>query len=332
MRAVLVETHGAPEACALREVPVPAPGPGQALIEVHAIGVNYPDLLVIGGQYQILPPLPFSPGKEVAGRIAAVGAGVEGLAPGDRVLAQLEHGGYAEAVAAPAVNCYPLPQRMDYATAVALGLPYQTAHFALRDRAGFREGESVLIGGASGAVGLAAVQLVKALGGTALAGISTPAKAAAVREAGADHLIDLNMPNLRDGLREAVREATGGRGADIVLDPLGGDFFDAALRALAWRGRLVVVGFAAGRIPSLKANYLLVKNIAVSGLQWSDYRDRTPDWVSDVQRELFDLWEAGRLNPLVAGTYPLERFADALDAIRSRRALGRIVLTTDRDD
>jgi NADPH2:quinone reductase len=185
--------------------------------------------------------------------------------------------------------------------------------------------------GAGGGVGLAAIQLVKALGGTALAGTRSPAKADAIRAAGADAIIDLGAANLRDVLRAQVREATAGRGADVVLDPLGGDVFDAALRALAWRGRIVVIGFAAGRIPEVRANYLLVRNISASGLQWSDYRERDPAWVRRVQTELFSLYEASRLRPEVMQTFPIEQFASALDLLGSGEVRGKLVLTTGGD-
>jgi NADPH2:quinone reductase len=209
-----------------------------------------------------------------------------------------------------------------------MGLAYQSAHFALIERGQFRPGETVLVTGAGGAVGLAAIQLVKALGGQALAGTRRPAEAAAIRAAGADAVINLGAADLRDALRAQVHAATGGHGADIVLDPVGGDVFDASLRALAWRGRIVVIGFAAGRIAELRTNYLLVKNIEASGLQWSDYRERDPAWVRRVQDELFALHAAGRIRPQLARTFPLAEFAAALDLVGSGEAHGKLVLTT----
>jgi NADPH2:quinone reductase len=330
MRAVVVHRHGLPAGLTVEEWPIPVPGAGQVLVEAHAIGVNYPDLLVIGGTYQKLPPLPFVPGKELAGVVAAVGPGVTACRAGDRVSVQLEHGAYAEAVLAPEQSCYVLPPRLGFVEAAALGLAYQTAHFALTERARFRPGETVLVTGAAGGVGLAAVQLGKAMGATVLAGIRDPAQAALVRASGADHVVDLAAGDLREALRAEVRALTGGRGADIVLDQVGGDVFEAALRALAWRGRLVVVGFAAGRIPTVRANYLLVKNIAVLGLQWSDYRDGDPASVRRVQEEIFTFWEAGRLAPRIMATYPLVDAATALERLAAGGMSGKVVLTTER--
>jgi NADPH2:quinone reductase len=327
MRAVQVQSFGGPEGLAVAEVPAPAPGPGEVLIAARAIGVNYPDLLVAGGKYQRLPPLPFSPGKELAGIVAAVGEGVTSCRPGDRVMAQVEHGAYAEEVVASAAQCFVMPDGMSFAEGAAMGLVYQTAWFALLDRGLYREGETVLVLGAAGGVGLAALQLAKALGATVLAGVSRPERAAALQGEGADRIIELWRPNLRDSLREQVHAATAGRGADVALDPAGGDVFDAALRALAWRGRLVVIGFAAGRIPEVRANYLLLKNISVSGLQWSDYRDRTPDWMRQAQDELFALWRAGRLKPRIADALPLEEAATALRRLQEGSVVGKLVLT-----
>jgi NADPH:quinone reductase len=243
------------------------------------------------------------------------------------VLAWVEEGGYAESLAAPASVCYRLPAAMPFVDAAALGLDYATAWFALRDRARFHPGEWVLVLGASGAVGFAAVQLAKALGARVLAGIATPGKVDLARLAGADAVIELWRPNLRDSLRAQVWEATAGEGADIILDPVGGEVFDAALRALAWRGRLVVIGFAGGQIATIKANYLLLKNIEVSGLQVSDYKKKAPDDVHRCFAELFGLYETGKLAPFVMAAYPLERCAEALQHVRNRTVRRKIVLT-----
>ena len=326
MRAVLVERHGSPDGCIVADVPAPEPKAGQILIEAKACGVNYPDLLVVSGRYQNLPAPPFTPGKELAGVVAKLGPGVAKFREGDRVMAQLEHGAWAEAVVSPAATAFRLPDEMDFPTAATMGLTYQTAHFALFERGQFRAGESVLVLGASGGVGLAAIELVKALGGRALAGIANMAKAEVVREAGADVVVDLAAPDLRDSLRDQVFPETDGRGADIVIDALGGAAFEGAIRALAWRGRIVVVGFAAGEIPTIRANYLLLKNIAATGLQWSDYRDREPQWVGRVQEDLFQLWRQGKIRPKVAAMLPLDRFGEALAMIRDRTAPGRLAL------
>lgn len=305
----------------------PRPGPGEVAVDVAAIEVNYPDLLVIEGRYQFKPALPFVPGKSAVGRVSARGAQVTGLAPGDRVAVQLEHGAYTQRLCAPAANCFPIPDALGSETAAALGLPYQTAWFALRERAGFAPGESVLVLGAAGGVGLATVQLAKAFGASAVIAVTRgPEKAARARAAGADLVVETTRPDLRDALREEVRAATGGHGADIAVDPIGGAATEAALRALAWRGRLVVVGFAGGEIPTIRANYLLVKNIAATGLQWSDYRDRTPELTARAQAEIFELAVEGRLAPAIDAVLPLGEAMAGLERIREDRANGRILL------
>jgi NADPH:quinone reductase len=331
MQAIVVDGFGPPERLRLGEVAEPVPGPDEVLVTVHAAPVNYVDLVVVGGNYQFMPPLPFIPGKGPAGVVAALGEGATGLQVGDRVLAMAEQGGYAEAVTARADQCYRLPPSMSFTEAASLSLVYDTAWFALRERARLKSGETVLVLGASGGVGQAAVQLSRAMGAVALAGITRPERTAVVRAAGAVGVVDLSQENLRDDLREQVFALTGGRGADIILDPLGGKVFEAALRALAWRGRLVVIGFAAGGIATLKTNYLLLKNIEVSGLQISDYRKRRPDQVAAAYREIFDLYERGKIRPAVTTMFPLARAGEALASLRDRRINGRAVLCP-RDD
>lgn len=329
MKAVLIREFGEPASLQVEEVPDPVCGEDDVLIDVKAAGVNFPDLLVIEGKYQILPPRPFSPGKDVAGVVRAVGARVSRIRPSDRVMAQLEYGGYASRACAAQQSCHVLPDSMSFTDAAAMGLAYQTAYFALVDRGGFRPGESVLVNAAAGGIGLAAVQVARGLGATVFAGVNDPAHAQLAQRYGADHVVDLEAANLRDSLRDQVYRMNGGKGVDIVLDPLGGDVFDASLRALAWCGRAVVIGFAAGRIPEIKANYLLVKNIAVSGLQWSDYRERTPERVGQVQQELFRLYSMGALKPHVAQERPLAQFADALAVLQQGKSVGKQVLLPD---
>jgi NADPH2:quinone reductase len=306
------------------------PGPGEVVIDARAIGVNYPDLLVAEGKYQFIPPTPYSPGKEVAGIVASLSkdsaSESSSLKRGDRVMAQVEYGAYAQKVVARALDCHPMPDGMPFEHAVALGLAYQTAWFALVERAQLKPGESVLVTGASGGVGLAAVQLAKGLGATVLAGVTSEQKGRLCRRHGADHVVDLAAGNLRESVREQAFAAVGKRGVDVVIDSVGGDAFDGALRALAWRGRLVVVGFAAGRIPEVKANYLLLKNIAVLGLQWSDYRNRDPELVARAQSAIFGFYVANRLKPEITATYPLEQFADALARFESRQVQGKMLL------
>ncbi len=322
-----MRAFGPVDALEVGELADPAPAAGEVLVEVRATAVNYVDLLVIGGKYQFLPQLPFAPGKLPAGVVIECGAGVTTPRPGDRVLTLAEQGGYAERISVPAAACIPLPPAMPFVDAAAMSLAYDTAWFALKDRARVQPGESVLVLGASGAVGLAAIQLAKAFGARVLGGITTPAHAALVRETGADAIIDLGVADLRDRLRDDVRAATAGAGADIVLDMLGSPYFEAALRALAWRGRLVVIGFAAGTIPSVRANYLLLKNIEVSGLQVSDYRKRMPERMAACFAEVFALYAAGKVRPPAHRTYALAEFGRALADLQNREVRERIVLT-----
>ena len=327
MKAIVIREYGSPASVAVDDLPAPQVGDHDVLIEVHAAAVNYPDVLVVQGKYQMLPQRPFAPGKDAAGIVRAVGAHVTHLTPGDRVVAQLEYGAFAELASANASACFRIPDTMPFEDAAAMGLVYQTAYFALMERGGFRPGETVLVTGAAGGVGSAAIQIVKGLGGVALAGIGGTSQTTSARELGADAIIDLAVPDLRESLREQVRNATDNHGADVLLDTLGGDVFDAALRAMAWCGRAVVIGFAAGRIPEIKANYLLVKNISVSGLQWSDYRDRQPEKVLAVQQQLFQLYEQGALRPRIAASLPLARAGEALAQLASGQAVGKYVLT-----
>lgn len=326
MRAYHVVEFGPPSALRLNEVDDLVPGEGQIVVDVAAAGINFPDTLVVSGRYQILPPRPFVPGKELAGTVRAIGAGVTAFAPGDRVLGQLEHGAFAEQAVVNAADAFHLPDGLGFADATALGLVYQTAYFALLDRAGLRPGETVLVGGAAGGVGIASMQLAKAFGARVLAAVRKPGQIEFVRANGADAVIDVGGANLRDDLRAQVLAATDGRGVDVIIDPVGGEFFNAALRGLAWCGRLVVVGFAGGDIPSVKANYLLVKNISVSGLQWSDYRERLPERMAEAQADIFRLWRNGAVRPPVTQTFALEELPAALELIEKGRIRGKAAI------
>lgn len=329
MKAVLVEDFGPIENVRVRTVTDPLPETGEVCVAVKTVETNYPDILVIEGAYQVKPPLPFSPGKAAAGIVEKVGEGVTNFQPGDRVSVEVEYGAYAEKLIVPAVNCYPLANDISFEHAAALSLAYQTSHFALMERCRMQPGETVLVLGASGGVGLAAVQLAKALGaGKVIAGTRGTTAVPLLEQSGADAVVDLSMDNLRNGLRDRVYEITADVGADVVVDPVGGDAHVAALRAMAWRGRMVIIGFATGVIPAIKANYLLVKNISVSGLQWSDYRDRTPDWVAAVQAQIFSLYSEGKLKPHISRIFKLADFANALNALRNAQAEGKIILTT----
>jgi NADPH2:quinone reductase len=327
MKAAIVRRFGEPCEVAIGELPEPIVGETSVLVEIRSAAINYPDLLVIRGRYQNLPPLPFAPGKDAAGVVLAVGSAVRQFRAGDRVVAHMEYGAYASRVAVPEGCCIALPAAMSFDGAVAMGLPFQTAYFALCERGRFARGESVLITGASGGVGAAALQLVRALGGIAIAAVNRPEQVAQALADGASHVVDLSMPDIRESLRRQVLELTEGRGVDIVLDALGGNVFGAALRALTWCGRAVVIGFASGEIPQIKANYLLVKNIEVSGLQWSDYRDRDPDRVNGVQNKLHDLYVSGQIRARIALKVQLENAGQALEAIDRRAITGRALIS-----
>ena len=332
MRAVIVDEPGDFSATRLGTMPGPLPGPDEVIVDIRATAVNYVDLLVIAGKYQFRPACPFIPGKAPAGVVAATGDRVDRFKAGDRVLAMAEQGGYAEQVKVPADQCYSLPDCMSYADAAAMALVYDTAWVALQDRVRIREGEVALILGASGGVGYAALQLAQSMGARTLAGIARPEKSGFVVEGGAGAVIDLSVPDLRENLRQQVYEVNRGRGVDVILDPLGGDIFDAAIRALAWRGRMVVIGFAAGRIPVIKTNYLLLKNIEVSGLQVSDYRKQTPDIMRECFTDIFSLYEAGKIKPAPITRVPLADYQSALTQVRDRTTQGRLVLEINGDN
>lgn len=326
MRAYQVVEHGEPSSLKVNVIDDLKPDEGQILVGIRAAGINFPDVLVVSGKYQVLPKRPFTPGKDLAGVVLAVGNRVTGFARGDRVLCHVEHGAFAEQILVTPAQTFKLPDGMGFSQAAAMGLVYQTAYLALVDRGGFQPGETVLVGGAAGGIGMAAVQISKGLGARVLAAVRTPEEAAFAAENGADVVIDVSGTDLRESLRAQVHAATGGNGADVVIDPLGGDFFGAALRAMAWCGRLVVVGFAAGEIPSVKVNYLLVKNISVSGLQWSDYRDRTPQRIDQVQADIFRLWKQGAVKPHLMKEFPFEELPTALQMIGEGKVRGKAVV------
>jgi NADPH2:quinone reductase len=326
MRAIVIRDFGDIAAVRPGELPDPVPGPDDLLVRVQAVGVNFVDILVIEGRYQFLPDRPFAPGKLPVGTVEAVGGAVTDFRPGDRVLTMAESGGYAELVAVPATQCFRLPAGLSFADAASMALAFDTAWFALRDRGRIQPDDSVLVLGATGAVGNAAIQLATAWGAKVIAGISRQEQRAAVLCAGAAATVDLSVPDLRDTLRDQVFAANGGAGVDIVIDPLGGDYFDAAVRALAWRGRLVVIGFASGRIPEIRVNYVLLKNIEITGLQVSDYRKKMPARMAECFVEIFELYSAGKLVPPPSRSYPLEGCAEALLTLRDRKAGGRVIL------
>lgn len=329
--ALHIVAHGEPEALRWREIPSPIAGAGEVCLDVHAVGVNYPDLLVVRGQYQTLAPLPFAPGKEVSGKIVQVGPGVDDLKVGQRVLGYVENGGYAECLSLRAADCCVLPDGLDYVDAIGLGLGFQTAHFALFERAALKPGETLLVTGATGVVGSAALQLAKAHGAFAIAAIGTSAKVRFASELGADQVvvIDRERP---EALRDQVRQATGGHGVNVVIESVGSPVFEVALRSLSRSGRIVVVGFAGGPPANLRSNYLLIKNLSAMGLHWSDYRDDQPDLVRAVQQQVFAQAQAGRLRSPVTTVLSLRDAAVALRRLAERQSLGKFVLVTDRYD
>lgn len=327
MRAVLVKELKNRDAVGLGEAPEPSPGANEILIETAASSVNFPDILMLDGKYQIRPEPPFVLGKEAAGTVVGLGDGVNGFSIGDRVIVEVDHGGFAEKVVAPAAAAFKIPDDMDFSTAAAMGLVYQTAWLALFPRANLQKGDVVLVNGASGGVGMAAVELARAFGATVLAGLTTPAKAEAVKAAGAHHVIDLSRENLRDSLRQQVYEAVGKRGVDIVIDMLGGAPFEASLRALAFAGRAVVIGFAAGEIPAVRTNYLLLKNIAVMGSTFNGYLEQRPDLIERAHQEILDLWRKGALKANIMRSYPVEEARQALADVEDRKVTGKIVIT-----
>lgn len=327
MRAVVINDTSDRDTVRIEEVADPVPGEDEVVVDVRACGVNFTDLLSLDGKYQNNPPPPFTPGKDAAGVVSAAGSRVTAHKVGDRVLAQVVHGAMAERIACHQDLCFAVPEEIGFDEAAATGLAYLTAHIAFVHRARFEPGEVVLVNGASGGVGLAAVSLAKALGaGKVLAGLTTPAKAAAVTAAGADAVIDLSVENLRDALREQVYAVTDRHGVDLALDLVGGAVFDATLRAIADEGRAVVAGFTSGTIPSVRTNYLLLKNISVVGMTLNVYQDARSPILKQAQSAIFELMRAGRISPNIMERVPFERFMDAIKLLEDRRIVGKAVL------
>ena len=322
MRALLCKAYGPPESLVLEEVVPLVAGPSQVVIRVHACGVNFPDTLIIQGQYQFKPTMPFAPGAEVAGVVSAVGSGVGHVQVGDRVIAFVGWGGFADEVLTEAARVVPMPPQVGFPTAAAFVLTYGTSYHALKDRAQIQPGETLLVLGAAGGVGLAAVELGKLMGARVIAAASSAEKLLLCRQYGADELIDYSHEDLRGRLKQI----TEGRGVDVVYDPVGGPYSEPALRSMAWGGRLLVVGFAAGDIPRLPLNLLLLKGCAAVGVFWGDFTSREPARADANMSELLGWLAAGRLRPHISATYPLERGADALNDLLQRKVLGKAVV------
>jgi len=323
VRALLCKAFGPPESLVLEEVEEPELGPGQVRIAIKACGINFPDLLIISGKYQLRPPMPFSPGAEVAGEVVEVADDVVDFAPGQRVAAVSMFGGMAEQLCVDAGAVVAVPDGVDDVTAAAFLLTYGTAYHALRQRADLQAGETLLVHAASGGVGSAAVQIGKALGARVIATVGGAEKAKIARELGADEVIDYRV----DDFVARVKEVTGGSGADVIYDPVGGDVFDRSLKCIAWNGRLIVVGFASGRIPEVKANRILLKNIAVTGVHWGAYLINEPERVPETFEGIFALYREGKIKPLIFNTYPLEDLPSALGELASRKTHGKLIIT-----
>ena len=320
MRAVVVHEWGDLDDLKVEDVPSPEPGEGEVLIEVHAAGVNFADLLIVKGEYQHKPPFPFAPGAEAAGTVRALGPGVSGLRVGERVLAFLDHGGYAEEVVARVDEVTPIPEMMDFETAATFPVVYVTSHLALGHRARLQPGEVLLVHGASGGVGLTAVEVGKAMGATVIASASSAEKLHVALEHGADFVINY----AEEDIRQRVLDLTGG--ADVVYDPVGGDAFTASLRCINPGGRILVIGFASGTVPQIPANHLLVKDASALGFSLTQLRRNEPEAVQDAMQELLGWYASGRLQPLVSSTVPFEDFADAMRLLRDRRSTGKVAI------
>ena len=329
MRALLSREPGPPETHSLEEVADPVAGPGDLLVGVHACAINYPDVLIIEDKYQFRPTRPFAPGGEVAGVVEAVGDGVSGWSVGDRLIAYHGHGGLAEKVAVPAAHAFPLPDAFSFAEGSSLLITYATVIHALWDRGKLKSGETLLVLGAAGGIGLAAIELGKARGARVVAAVSSDEKAEAARKMGADLAIVYPPgPFDKDGqkaLAQLFKEAVGTAGADVILDPVGGDYAEPALRSIAWEGRYLVVGFPAG-IPRLPLNLTLLKSCDVCGVFWGAFAARDPKANAAHVAELFRLWDEGKISPRVSATYPLERAGEAIATMAARKVIGKLVV------
>jgi NADPH:quinone reductase len=323
MKAVVCKQYGPPESLVIEDLPPQKPGAGEVVVSVKAASVNFPDVLIIQNKYQFKPPLPFSPGSELAGVVKEVGAGVTGFRAGDRVMAFTTYGAFAEEVKTEATRLLPLPAKMDFVTGAAFVLTYGTSDHALRDRGALKAGETLLVLGAAGGVGLAAIEIGKALGARVIACASSEEKLEVCRGHGADATINYAA----EDLRERIKALTDARGADVVYDAVGGPYTEPAFRSLAWRGRLLVVGFAAGEIPKLPLNLPLLKGAAVIGVFWGDFARREPRDFAASMKQLGHWYAEGRLRPHVSQTLPLEKAADAIKLLASRQAKGKVVIT-----
>ena len=324
MKALLCKQYGLPDTLVYEDVADPVPGEGEIVVDMKAAGVNFPDVLIIQNKYQFKPALPFSPGGELAGIISAVGPGVSHLKVGDHVIGSTGWGAFSEKVKVSAAKTIPIPKTMPFDTAAAFILTYGTSYHALKDRAELKAGETLLVLGAAGGVGLAAVEIGKAFGARVIAAASTEEKLAVCREHGADMTINYNT----EDLRARLKELTGGKGPDVIYDPVGGQYAEPAFRSIAWRGRFLVVGFANGEIPKLPLNLMLLKGASVVGVFWGMFTSTEPqNYRRDVQ-EMFQLVAEGKLRPHVSASYPLAQGAQALNDMMNRKVVGKVVITS----
>ncbi len=324
MKAVLCKELGPPEKLVVENVPSPKAGKGEVVLTVKACGVNFPDTLIIQGKYQYKPELPFSPGGEVAGMVKEVGEGVTSLKPGDRVIAFSTWGGFAEELTVEADRTVIMPPKMDFAPAAGFVLTYGTSYHGLKDRAQLKAGETLLVLGASGGVGIAAIQLGRAMGARVIAAASSPAKLKVCKDNGADELIDYSQ----EDLRARIKAITAGKGVDVVYDPVGGPYTEPALRDMAWKGRYLVVGFAAGEIPKVPLNLALLKGCSIVGVFWGAFTRNEPELNRRNNEDLMRLYAEGKVKPHIHGTYPLERAAEALNEVAYKRVSGKVILVT----
>jgi NADPH:quinone reductase len=322
MKAVLCKAWGPPESLVVEDVPSRAPGAGEVLIRVRAAGVNFPDVLIVQKKYQIQPPLPFTPGAEVAGDVLAVGEGVKHVKAGDKVVSFCGVGGFAQEVIAPAAVTMPIPPGMPYELAAAFTLTYCTSWHAVKDRAQLKAGETMLVMGAAGGVGLAAIEIGKVLGARVIAAASSTEKLAVCKAHGADELINYETQDLRD----AIKAATNNKGPDVIYDPVGGKYAEPAFRSIAWRGRYLVVGFANGDIPALPWNLALLKGASLMGVFWGEFAKREPAANAGAIAEMMGWMKEGKIKPLISKTYSLEDTKQALIDLRERRATGKLVV------
>ncbi len=323
MKAVLCKEYGLPGSLVLEEVASLKPSAGQVVVSVKACGVNFPDTLIIQGKYQFKPEMPFSPGGEVAGVVKEIGEGVTRVKPGDRVIAFNTWGGFAEEMVVDADRTIPMPAGMEFIPASAFVLTYGTSYHALKDRADIKAGETLLVLGAAGGVGLAAIQLGKAMGARVIAAASSDAKLKVCRDNGADELINYGS----EDLRVRVKAITAGKGVDVVYDPVGGPYSELALRDMAWKGRFLVVGFAAGDIPKVPLNLTLLKGCSIVGVFWGSFTKNEPEHNRENNWELMAMYAAGKIKPHIHAVYPLEKAAEALNEVLNKRVTGKVVLT-----